>query len=79
MADDESSRPADSGEGCSTLETTPVTAPLGEKTADNIVPLAQQLQVMEKFSRANISDRAKSFKDWLEQFKVIADAFGWSQ
>ena len=76
---DESSRPTDGGEDRSTSETTPKTVPSSEETGDNTVPLAQQLQLIEKFSGVNANDRAESFKDWLEQFEVIADAFGWSQ
>ena len=75
----ESSCPADSGEDRSTLEMTPTTAPLSEATGDNTVLLVQQLQLIEKFSRANVNDRAELFKVWLGQFGVIANAFGWSQ
>ena len=60
-------------------DSTDLPSPASDGTGDNTVPLAQQLQLIEKFSGATVNDRAESFKDWLEQFEVIADAFSWSQ
>ena len=53
---DESSCPTDEGEDRSTSEMTPKTVPSSEETGDNTVPLAQQLQLIEKFSGVNAND-----------------------
>ena len=45
---------------------------------DNTALLAQQLQLIEKFSGAHTDEQNDSFKEWLEQFETVANTFGWS-
>ena len=47
-------------------------------TGDNTALLAQQLQLIEKFYRAQTDGQSDTFKDWLEQFETVTNTFSWS-
>ena len=79
VADDgESSEPPSGSADKEESETTETgSSHLSGGTEGKTDPLPQQLQLIEKFSGATPSK--ESFKEWVEEFEVVADAFHWSE
>ena len=79
IADDgESSEPPSGSADEEESETTETgSSHLSGGTESKTDPLPQQLQLIEKFSGATPSK--ESFKEWVEEFEVVTDAFHWSE